>query len=124
MADIDTQSKENPITQAPWGTWEVLDDSPNFKVKKITVKPNQRLSYQKHAKREEHWLVVQGQASVTLDGEEHVLNEGDSIHIPIGAAHRIKCLSEDQDLIFIEVQRGTYFGEDDIIRLSDDYGRS
>jgi mannose-6-phosphate isomerase len=65
----------------PWGSWTVLEDAPNFKVKKIIVKPGNRLSYQKHFKREEFWIVVQGQAEVLLDGELHSLTSGDTIHI-------------------------------------------
>jgi mannose-6-phosphate isomerase len=112
------------IHQSPWGTWEVLDQSPEFKVKKITVKPGQRLSYQKHAKREENWFIVQGSAQLTLNGEESFLEESDFIHIPLGALHRVKNTSDNKDLIFVEIQRGSYFGEDDIVRIADDYGRS
>ena len=119
-------SKENSESkcETPWGAWEVLDDSPHFKVKKITVKPKHRLSYQKHSKREEFWYVVEGIAEVTLDDKLHQLRAGESIHIPIAAAHRVKCISEDTNLVLIEIQRGSYFGEDDIVRLSDDYGRA
>ena len=113
-----------PVIQAPWGTWQVLDDSENFKVKKIVMKPGQRLSYQKHFKREENWFVVQGEAQVTLDDREHHLQVGEFIHIPTESKHRIANPSAQQDLIFIEIQRGTYFGEDDIIRFQDDYGRN
>lgn len=112
-----------PIIQAPWGTWQVLDDSPNFKVKKITMKPGQRLSYQKHFKREENWFVVQGEALVTRDDVDHKLTVGEFIHIPLESKHRIANPTQDQDLIFIEIQRGTYFGEEDIVRFQDDYGR-
>jgi mannose-6-phosphate isomerase-like protein (cupin superfamily) len=108
---------------SPWGTWEVLDDAENFKVKKIVVKPGGRLSYQKHFKREENWLIVQGKAEFTLDDKIQVLKTGDFVHIPLESYHRIKNISDSQDLIYIEIQRGTYFGEDDIVRKSDDYGR-
>jgi glycosyltransferase involved in cell wall biosynthesis len=107
----------------PWGRWEVLLDEPTYKVKRITVLPDKRLSYQKHFKREEHWTIVEGQALVTLDGQEIELAAGATINIPREAAHRIANPGPD-DLIFIEVQCGTYFGEDDIIRLQDDYGRA
>jgi mannose-6-phosphate isomerase len=106
----------------PWGKWSVLDSNPAFKVKRIEVFAGKRLSYQKHAKRDEHWYVVQGRAIVTLEGKEFALGEGDSINIARGAAHRIANNGVDP-LVFIEVQRGDYFGEDDIVRLSDDYGR-
>lgn len=87
------------------------------------MKPGQRLSYQKHFKREENWFVAHGEAEVTLDDEIHHLKEGEFIHIPFESKHRISNPSESQDLIFIEVQRGSYFGEDDIVRFQDDYGR-
>lgn len=118
------QSTEIQATQTPWGSWAVLEDAEDYKVKRIIVKPGQRLSYQKHFKREENWFVVQGLAEVTLDDEAHHLKAGEWIHIPLESKHRIRNSSENEDLIFIEVQRGTYFGEDDIVRFSDDYGRS
>ena len=119
----ETQETTFPVIQAPWGTWQVLDDSENFKVKKITMKPGQRLSYQKHFKREENWFVVQGVAEVTLDDQKHQLQVGEFIHIPTESKHRIANPLTNQDLIFIEIQRGTYFGEEDIVRFQDDYGR-
>ncbi len=109
---------------APWGSWQVLDDAENYKVKRVTVKPGNRLSYQKHFKREEFWTIVQGEAEVTLDGKIHKLKPGESIFIAKEAAHRIANNQNSiDDVIFIEIQRGSYFGEDDIIRLEDDYGR-
>jgi mannose-6-phosphate isomerase len=111
------------IHKSPWGTWEVLEDSELYKVKKIIINPSQRLSYQKHFKREENWFVVEGTAEVTVDGVEKILQAGDFIHIPQEALHRIKYVSEAEILVFIEIQRGTYFGEDDIVRITDDYGR-
>lgn len=108
----------------PWGTWEILHEAPYCKVKKITVKPQQRLSYQSHKKREEHWTIVQGRALVTLDDETTECSTGQHIHIPREAKHRIENPDESTPLIFIEVQTGTYFGEDDIIRFEDDYGRN
>lgn len=107
----------------PWGSYTVLEEASTFKVKRIEVLPRKRLSYQKHSKRAEHWFVVAGTAKVTLDDEEIILRAGESIDIPIGAAHRVENPG-DEDLIFIEVQRGTYLGEDDIVRLQDDYGRT
>ncbi len=106
----------------PWGSYTVLEERANYKVKRIEVLPGQRLSYQKHEKRAEHWMIVGGRASVTLNGEEVALSPGQSIDIPQGAAHRIANPGKDP-LIFIEIQQGDYFGEDDIIRLEDDYGR-
>ena len=108
--------------ERPWGTYTVLEEAPTFKVKRIEVWPGKRLSYQKHAQRAEHWVVVVGNAKVTLDGRQIVLHTGEAIDIPIGAAHRVENPGEE-DLIFIEVQRGSYLGEDDIVRLEDDFGR-
>lgn len=107
----------------PWGNFTVLDECEAFKVKRIEVLPGKRLSYQKHARRAEHWFVVAGRAKVTLDGEEITLAAGRAVDIPLGAAHRVENAGDDQ-LVFIEVQRGDYFGEDDIERLEDDYNRA
>ena len=107
----------------PWGSYTVLEEAPTFKVKRIEVLPGKRLSYQKHAQRAEHWVVVEGTAKVTLDGEDITVRAGEAIDIPVGAAHRVENPG-DNGLIFIEVQRGNYLGEDDIVRLHDDYGRA
>ena len=111
------------IDRRPWGTYTVLEEAPNFKVKRIEVLPGKRLSYQKHSQRAEHWFVVEGTAKVTLDGKEITVRAGEAIDVPTGAAHRVENPG-NEDLIFIEVQRGTYLGEDDIVRLEDDYGRT
>jgi mannose-6-phosphate isomerase len=108
--------------QRPWGNFTVLDEGPNFKVKRIEVLPGKRLSYQKHAQRAEHWVVVAGTAKVTLNDEETFVRLGEAIDIPVGAAHRVENPGADL-LVFIEVQRGGYLGEDDIVRLQDDFGR-
>jgi mannose-6-phosphate isomerase len=114
---------EREYSERPWGNYTVLDDdAPDHKVKRLVVHPGKRLSYQRHAKRSEHWFIVSGTAVVTLDGVEHTLRAGDSIDIPRGGAHRI-ANPGDVDLVFVEVQHGSYFGEDDIERLEDDYGR-
>ncbi|RLA91650.1 MAG: mannose-6-phosphate isomerase [Deltaproteobacteria bacterium] len=110
------------INIRPWGGFEVLADWPSFKVKRIWVKPGHRLSYQKHFKRVEHWIVVEGNGLVTLDGKEIMLKKGDHIDVPKEAAHIIANNGKSM-LIFIEIQHGEYFGEDDIIRIEDDYGR-
>ncbi|MFN0085976.1 MAG: phosphomannose isomerase type II C-terminal cupin domain [Blastocatellia bacterium] len=109
--------------ERPWGNFTVLDEGAGYKVKRIVVLPGKRLSYQKHARRGEHWFVVQGTARVTLDGKDLTLTRGDYIDIPMGAAHRIENPGE-VEMIFIEVQQGDYLGEDDIVRLQDDYGRT
>ena len=108
--------------QRPWGRYVVLDDSSTHKVKRIEVLPAQRLSYQRHQRRAEHWFMVTGSAEVTLEGVTHRLGPGDTIDVPQRAAHRIANTGTDV-LIFVEVQHGDYFGEDDIERLEDDFGR-
>jgi mannose-6-phosphate isomerase-like protein (cupin superfamily) len=109
--------------QRPWGTYTVLDDAPTHKVKRIEVFPGKRLSYQKHFRRSEHWMAVAGNAKVTLNDSEIRLNPGDTVDIPVGAWHRIENPEVSDVLVFIEIQRGDYFGEDDIVRSQDDYGR-
>jgi len=111
------------IDRRPWGTFTVLDEGDNFKVKRIEVLPGKRLSYQKHSQRAEHWVVVQGTARVTLDDRNHIVSAGEAIDIAIGSAHRVENPG-DELLVFIEVQRGNYLGEDDIVRLQDDFGRA
>ena len=116
---------EREYDERPWGNYTVLsDDAPDHKVKRLVVHPGKRLSYQRHSKRVEHWFIVAGTAVVTLDGTDITLHAGQSIDIPLEGAHRIANPATDgTDLVFIEVQHGTYFGEDDIVRLEDDFGR-
>lgn len=114
--------KSPRFDRRPWGTFTVLDEGDGFKVKRIEVIPGKRLSYQKHAQRAEHWFVIEGTAKVTLDGGEIIVEAGQAIDIPTGAAHRVENPGET-NLVFIEVQRGSYLGEDDIVRLEDDFGR-
>jgi len=118
--DLETTGR---FDRRPWGSFTVLDEGEGFKVKRIEVLPGKRLSYQKHAHRAEHWVVVQGTAKVTLDDRQLIITAGDAVDIAVGAAHRVESAS-DETLIFIEVQRGDYLGEDDIVRLQDDYGRT
>ena len=106
----------------PWGSWQVVDEGGGFKVKRITVTPGSRLSYQYHEHRAEHWVVVRGRATCVVDGEIVVVETGKCIDIGVGVAHRIGN-SEDTELVIIEVNRGSYLEEDDIIRLQDDFGR-
>ena len=106
----------------PWGKYEVLLDNEDVKVKRITVNPNSRLSYQYHEKRREQWIVISGYLTIVLDDEKVFRGPGESIHIPLGAKHRAWNETNDP-VVFIETQTGTYFGEDDIIRLEDDYKR-
>lgn len=107
----------------PWGSYDSIDSGSNYQVKRITVNPGARLSLQRHKYRAEHWVVVSGQATVHLDGSEHSLNTNDSIYIPLGAIHSIANRTTEL-LQLIEVQSGSYLGEDDIERLEDLYGRS
>ncbi|HEX8264378.1 MAG TPA: phosphomannose isomerase type II C-terminal cupin domain [Pyrinomonadaceae bacterium] len=107
----------------PWGNFTVLDEGAGYKVKRIEVLPGKRLSYQKHRHRNEHWFIVAGTAKVTLNDETIFVETDKTIDIKIGDAHRVENPSETEDLIFIEIQRGDYLGEDDIIRLEDDFGR-
>jgi mannose-6-phosphate isomerase len=108
--------------ERPWGSFTVLDEGEGYKVKRIEVLPGKRLSYQKHAQRAEHWFVTQGTAKVTLDGEDIIVNKGEAIDIKLGAAHRVENPG-DELMVFIEVQQGDYLGEDDIVRIEDDFGR-
>ena len=106
----------------PWGSFTVLDEATGYKVKRIDVLPGKRLSYQTHARRSEHWIVAAGTAIVTLAGIDTRLEVGQTLDIPLGAAHRL-ANPGPQPLVLIEIQRGDYLGEDDIVRLSDDFGR-
>lgn len=108
--------------ERPWGSFQVLDEGPTYKVKRIEVKPGQRLSYQYHHQRAEHWVIVTGRALVTLDGVVHERLATESIEVGRGVRHRIENPGPEL-MTFIEVQTGSYFGEDDIVRLDDDYGR-
>jgi len=108
--------------ERPWGMFENLLEEEYCKVKRITVYPGQRLSYQYHFKRSEVWTIVQGNALITLDGVVMRYKTGETVIIPAGMKHRIENDTEEP-VIFVEVQHGEYFGEDDIVRISDDYDR-
>jgi mannose-6-phosphate isomerase-like protein (cupin superfamily) len=107
----------------PWGSFHVLDEGKNFKVKRIEVLPGKRLSYQRHTRRSEHWFVTCGTAKVTLNDREILVKTGQSVDISVGDKHRVENPGS-KILIFIEIQTGDYFGEDDIERFEDDFGRS
>jgi mannose-1-phosphate guanylyltransferase/mannose-6-phosphate isomerase len=107
----------------PWGSFQSIDIGDGFQVKRITVNPGAKISLQKHAHRAEHWVVVQGRARVTRNGEIIELRASQSADIPLGAVHRLENAGNEL-LHLIEVQTGTYLGEDDIVRLEDNYGRS
>lgn len=107
----------------PWGYFDVLADEPDHKVKRIVIRPGCRLSLQRHRRRSEHCHVVRGKAVVVRNGDEVLVAAGESLDIPCGATHRIGNRGSG-DLVLIEIQRGEYFGEDDIERFEDDYGRA
>jgi mannose-1-phosphate guanylyltransferase/mannose-6-phosphate isomerase len=108
--------------QRPWGTYCVLGEGPNFKIKRIVVNPGSKLSLQLHHHRSEHWVVVSGIAKVTKEDIEYVVNVNESTYIPAGHKHRLENPG-DAELVMIEVQSGAYLGEDDIVRFQDQYGR-
>ena len=110
-------------SQRPWGHYVVLSDEIDHKVKRIVVEPGKRLSLQRHSKRAEHWFVVSGTGFVSLDGVDLRVSAGVTVDVPLGAAHRITN-DGTEPVVFVEVQHGTYFGEDDIERLEDDFGRA
>lgn len=117
-----SEATEHPFEIRPWGGFEILSDQKDFKTKRITVDPGAQLSYQSHTKRNEHWIVISGKAEVTLNEKVIPLGAGESIYIPAGSKHRMRN-PDTTPLIFVEVQTGSYFGEDDIVRYKDDYNR-
>ena len=123
MSERDEGAASPLFDRRPWGSFTVLDEGPTFKVKRIEVLPSKRLSYQRHARRAEHWMVVEGAAKVTLDGAELTIGCGETVDIPAGCCHRIENAGP-APLVFIEIMRGDYLGEDDITRLEDDFGRT
>jgi mannose-6-phosphate isomerase-like protein (cupin superfamily) len=110
------------LVKKPWGNYTVLCCEPGFQVKRVELLPGLRLSLQKHAQRAEKWLVVSGKALVTVGQTKEAAEKGSFIDIPCGQLHRIQNTGKDP-LVFIEVQLGDYLGEDDIVRLEDDFGR-
>jgi mannose-6-phosphate isomerase len=119
------EANEYPLESEnrPWGSYAVLDEGHDYKVKRIEVIPGKRLSYQRHRQRAEHWFVVRGTAKVTLNGEEILVTAGNAIDIGREVAHRVENPHDSEPLVFVETQTGKYFGEDDIERLEDDFGR-
>lgn len=107
----------------PWGQYWVLEDAPTHKVKRIEVNSGGRLSYQYHYKRSEVWTIISGTGRITLDGEIRDYKAGEVVQIPQGSKHRIENPGA-VPCVFVEVQYGSYFGEDDIVRIEDDYNRS
>ena len=108
--------------QRPWGSFHVLDEAKGYKVKRIVVKEGGRLSLQSHKHRAEHWTVVEGTATITVDDKVMLRTRGGAVDISLGAKHRLENLHQG-DVILIEVQFGDYLGEDDIIRYDDAYAR-
>lgn len=113
---------EHVFENRPWGRFEIIKEDNHFKSKMINIEPGQKISYQSHDKRSEHWIITKGEATVILNDKEIKLKQGEHIYIPQGSRHRMMNLTENR-VQFIEVQVGTYFGEDDIKRYQDDYGR-
>ena len=126
VEELNRKEREEAVSHRkvyrPWGTYETVDSAERFKVKRITVNPGAALSLQKHQHRAEHWIVVRGTALVTVEDKTITLNEDQSTYIPLGAFHRLENPGTAQ-LELIEVQSGSYLGEDDIIRVDDRYGR-
>ena len=110
------------IGERPWGTYEVLTESDGYKVKRITVIPGGRLSLQSHQHRAEHWVVVTGTPTVTVEENVQKVAVNEHVYIPLQAKHRLENYTDDL-VVLIEVQSGLYLGEDDIIRYEDIYGR-
>ena len=108
--------------ERPWGRFYVLHDEPNYKLKRIEVNPGKRLSYQFHNKRSETWVIIEGIAVITINDVAKEYLEGQTVIIPQGYKHRIENIGLNK-LVFIEVQTGKYFGEDDIVRIEDDFNR-
>ena len=108
--------------ERPWGLYYVLHNEPTYKIKRIEVYPGGRLSYQYHQKRSETWTIVDGVATITLNGVMKDYKKGQSVFIHQGVKHRVQNKTSNK-IIFIEVQTGSYFGEDDIVRIEDDYDR-
>lgn len=126
VGDLNASGREEATTalqvHRPWGNYEQLDKGEGYQVKRIEIKPNGVLSLQKHEHRAEHWIVVQGRPEITIDGNIQTLEPNQSIYIPLGSVHRL-ANRNDEPVVIIEVQTGNYLGEDDIIRLEDDYNR-
>lgn len=114
--------KNNRIVDRPWGKFIVLDEQQNYKIKRIEVIPGGRLSYQFHNKRQETWLIIDGAGIIIIDSKELKYSKGDIFQIPVKSKHRIYNTG-NKKTILIEIQTGKYFGEDDIVRLEDDYDR-
>ena len=118
-----TAPSMQPDDVRPWGEYYILADEEDHKVKRLVINPGKRFSYQRHQRRSEDWIVVSGRARFTLDDKDTEHGPGEVLHVPLRAKHRLECVSR-APLVVIEVQLGDYFGEDDIERFEDDFGRS
>jgi mannose-6-phosphate isomerase-like protein (cupin superfamily) len=107
----------------PWGSFEILTSGPGFQTKRLTVNAESRLSLQWHRHRDETWVIARGTAKVTVGDEEHTLGRGQSMFVARNVHHRIENISSVEPLEIIEIQTGDYLGEDDIVRIEDDFGR-
>ena len=117
------EAEEHRLVRRPWGSYDSVDEGDRFKVKRIVVTPGASLSLQRHVHRAEHWVVVRGVAEVTIDDDVRRLSENQSVYIPQGSVHRLKNPGKIP-LELIEVQTGSYLGEDDIQRFDDEFGRA
>lgn len=120
---MSTKSEIGKLETRPWGGYIVLVDDSYCKAKKLIINPKKRFSLQYHHKRNETWTIVKGEVEITLNDEKKIYKYGETIHVPVETKHRIENVSDDVAEI-IEVQTGTYFGEDDIVRIEDDFGRA
>ena len=117
------ETRQHREVYRPWGKYDAMDSDERFQVKRITVKPRAKLSLQMHHHRAEHWVVVKGTAKVTIDGVDSLVSENESVYIPIGAVHSLENPGKIP-IELIEIQTGSYLGEDDIVRIEDRYGRA
>ena len=125
MSEEEKQIREKKIhttVERPWGSYTILEEGKGYKIKRVVVKPGKKLSLQYHQKRSEHWVVVTGQAKVTIGEQEFLATVDRSVYVPKGGAHRLEN-STDSITEIIEVQCGEYLEEDDIVRIKDDFGR-
>lgn len=120
---FETATKKKRETR-PWGSYEILTSGPGFQTKRLTVTAEKRLSLQWHRHRDETWVVARGTARVTVGEEQHTLGRGESIFVARNVHHRIENISSVEPLEIIEIQTGDYLGEDDIVRVEDDFGRA
>ena len=119
---MSTKNEIQKPESRPWGGYIVLIDDENYKVKKLIINPKKRFSLQYHHKRTETWTIVKGKLEITIGEKKGIYSYGQTVSVPVGTLYRIENIG-DEPAEIIEVQTGTYFGEDDIVRLEDDFGR-